>query len=187
LPDHSNPLDWSADGRWILFGSGETHSGAWIAPTFGNRKPFEFLADRPFAPRLPRFSPDGKWIAYHSNESGRFEVYARPFSGAPAGGSGKIQISEHGGFWATWSRNGKELFFIGPDSKLYAATVASLGRSNAVSSPIALFEVCPGATPNGESTQGGVFDVAPDSEKFLFVCESETQDRYSVFANWRPK
>ena len=132
-------------------------------------------------------SPEARWQS--AIDVGQELLWAAK----PSETSRPVRRGSRTGFWISaaavllaWSKNGKDLFFIGPDSKLYAAPVANLGRSK-VSSPVALFEVCPGATPNGESTQGGVFDVAPDSEKFLFVCESETQDRYSVFANWQPK
>jgi serine/threonine-protein kinase len=185
LPDFAVPMDWSADGRWIVFLTGGEIGELWVAPTFGNAKPFVFLATR-FQERMPRFSPDGQWIAYHSNDSGRFEVYVRPFAGGPAATGEKVQISERGGYFATWGRDGKELFFLGPDSKLYAADVTRLGKSGSVASPRALFEACPGNTPTGGGTQGRSFDVAPDG-RFLFLCGSEAEDHYSVLANWLPK
>ena len=186
MPDSANPQDWSADGRWIAFNNGETHETIWIASAFGEKKPFQFL-QTPFEERNPRFSPDAKWIAYHSNESGRFEVYARPFSGGPAASEGKLRISERGGYFPTWSRGGQELFFIGPDAKLYVATITGLGRTGRPSSPRPLFEVCSGNTPTGEATQGRQFDVAADGQKFLFVCWNTAENHYSVLVNWKPQ
>jgi serine/threonine protein kinase len=186
LPDFANPEDWSADGRWIAFTSGGVHGKIWITPAFGEKKPFRFL-DTPFEERGPRFSPDGKWIAYTSNESGRSEVYVRPFSGEPAGAQGKLQISERGGYFGSWSRKGHELFFIGADSKLYATDMGNLNRTGAVPSPHALFEVCPGNTPTDQATQGQEFDVAGDGQKFLFVCGDQAQEHYSVLVNWKPQ
>ena len=186
LPDSANPEDWSADGRWIAFNHGDPYGTIWIAPTFGEKKPFRFL-ETPFEERGPRFSPDAKWTAYHSNDSGRFEVYARPFSGVPAASEGKIQISERGGYFAAWRRDGQELFFIGPDSKLYASATTGLGRAAATPKPRALFEVCPGNTPTDEAVQGREFDVTADGQKFLFVCGNQAQDHYSVFVNWMPR
>ena len=75
--------------------------------------------------------------------------------------------------WARWNRNGKELFFVGPDSKLYAAETTGLGHADITPSPRALFEVCPGNTPTGEASQGRQFDVAPDGQKFLFSCGND--------------
>ena len=183
LPEWANPEDWSADGKWIAFSNGAVHGDIWTAPTFGDRKPFRFF-DSGFEDRIPRFSPDGKWIAYHSNESGRFEVYVRPFEGKPAESGRKIQISLQGGYYATWNRNGKELFFLGPDSKLYVVSMANLGHSDAIPVPQVLFTACPGSTPTGASTQGANFDVSPDGLKFLFVCSNELPNKYIVTANW---
>jgi Tol biopolymer transport system component len=182
VPDSANSEDWSSDGRWIAFGS----NGIWIAPAVGERKAFPFHQTS-FEERGPRFSPDVKWIAYHSNDSGSFEVYMRPFSGGPAASEGKIQISERGGYWATWSRDGKELFFLGPDSKLYATEFAGLGRTGTVPKPHALFDVCPGNVPTGGATEGRQFDVAGDGQKFLFVCGNAAENHYSVLVNWKPK
>ena len=73
-------------------------------------KPELFLRT-PFDETEPAFSPDGRWIAYASNESGRYEVYVRPFPGGAPSGSGKWQISTGGGFHPIWSRDGRELFY----------------------------------------------------------------------------
>jgi Tol biopolymer transport system component len=186
LPDWANPEDWSADGNWIAFSNGAKHGDVWIAPTLGDKKPFRFF-DSGSEDRLPRFSPDGKWIAYHSNESGRFEIYVRPFAGAPDESGRKMQISVQGGFYATWSRDGKELFFLGPDSKLYAAAVKELDRTAIVLTPRPLFTICAGNTPTGASTQGSGFDVAPDGQKFLFACNKVSQDEYTVTVNWQDR
>ena len=74
--------DWSPDGRWIAFGKYHHPQpmDLWVLPLFGDRKPFPFL-ETPFEKGSPRFSSDGKWISYVSNESGRYEVYARAFRG----------------------------------------------------------------------------------------------------------
>ena len=183
LPEWANPADWSADGKWIAFVNGAVHGDIWIAPMFGDHKPFRFF-DSGFEDRNPHFSPDGKWIAYSSNESGRFEAYVRPFEGKPAESGKKIQISLQGGFYPTWNRNGKELFYLGPDSKLYVAPLANLGNSEALSLPQPLFTACSGNTPTGSATQGSGFDVSPDGLKFLFVCSNEMPNKYTVTVNW---
>ena len=79
-----------------------------VGPASAAREPFRFLTTETTFESFPRFSPDGKWIAYTSNESGRAEVYVRPFSGAPAEPSGKLQVSNNGSEYAVWgpSRSG---------------------------------------------------------------------------------
>jgi eukaryotic-like serine/threonine-protein kinase len=184
LPDWANPEDWSRDGKWIAFSNGAQHGDIWIAPFGGDRKPFRFF-DSGFEDRIPRFSPDGNWIAYHSNESGRFEIYVRPFYGKPAQSGEKIQISLQGGFYATWSRTGKELFFLGPDSKLYYVPVTDLGHSKSIPTPQPLFIACPGNVPTGSATQGSGFDVAPGGSKFLFACSTDLPNKYTITINWQ--
>jgi serine/threonine protein kinase/Tol biopolymer transport system component len=184
LPEWANPEDWSQDGKWILFSNGAMHGDVWVASTERDGKPLRFF-DSGFEDRIPRFSPDGKWLAYHSNETGRFEVYVRRFEGKPAGSGQKIRISLQGGFYATWSGNGRELFFIGPDSKLYVVPVVDLGRSNTAPTPRALFDVCSGNTPTGSATQGSNFDVSADGQRFLFSCATALPNKYIVSVNWQ--
>jgi len=134
----AEPYDWSRDAKWISFGVADL----WVAPVSGDQKPFEFLAT-PFMEAGGRFSPDGKWIAYASNETGRFEIYVRPFAGAPASSEGKIQISDQGGDFPVWRRDGEELFYMAGDLNVYAVNTKSLGRLGTVS-PSRLFRACPG-------------------------------------------
>jgi Tol biopolymer transport system component len=98
--------DWSLDGRFIAYDAGDPQTGwdIWILPmnpdpqgASGDRKPFLFLQTE-FDESRPAFSPDGRWIAYQSNESGRWEIYIRPFPGP----GGKWQVSTNGGSWAHW-------------------------------------------------------------------------------------
>ena len=118
------PCDWSRDGRYILYeeGGDATGSDLWVLPmtgsTGGPRKPVPFLQTA-FNEMLGQFSPDGRWVAYISDESGRNEVYVRSF---PAG-SGKFQISNNGGTQPRWRDDGKEIYYLAPDGKLMAATV----------------------------------------------------------------
>jgi Tol biopolymer transport system component len=101
----------------------------------GDRKP-TVVVNSPFDERNGQFSPDGRWIAYHSNETGRYEIYVVPF---PAGG-GKWQISTGGGISPRWRRDGKELFFIAPDAKMMAVAVSAFGASFEAAPPAALFQ-----------------------------------------------
>jgi Tol biopolymer transport system component len=112
--------DWSPDGRSIAYtraGSG-TGLDLWILPLSGDQQPVPFLQTSASEDNAA-FSPDGRWIAYQSNESGRDEVYVRPFPAA----SGQFQISRNGGTQPRWRGDGKELFFLAPDGSILAATV----------------------------------------------------------------
>src|SRR4029453_15396759 len=114
------PLDWSEDGKFILYTevSPKTDNDIWILPLFGDQKATPYLQNK-FSEAQARFSPDGRWVAYTSNESGSFEVYVQSFP--PSGG--KWQISTNGGSQPQWRHDGKELFFLGLDRKLTAVEV----------------------------------------------------------------
>jgi len=115
------PTDWSPDGRFILY---TTVAGdMWLLPLSGERKPVPFL-QTPFFESSGRFSPDGRWIAYQSNASGRYELYVQPFrEGSGAGSAGIWQVSTNGGIDPQWRRDGKELFYLAPDRTLMAVDV----------------------------------------------------------------
>ena len=118
------PSDWSKDGQYIAFtsSSSKTKLDLWVLPMFGDRKPIPFLQTS-FNEDGPRFSPDGHFIAYYSDDSGPYEVYVQPF---PASGA-KWQISSGGGMQPRWRRDGKELFFMAPNRNLMAVDV-NLGK-----------------------------------------------------------
>src|SRR5438094_679399 len=109
-----SPSDWSRDGRWIaLYGDTRSPRSGSIKVASAPRGPVLDFMESPFAVSSPRFSPDAKWIAYASNESGRYEIYVRPFAGRPAAASDtKIQVSTTGGDYPVWQNDGKELFFL---------------------------------------------------------------------------
>jgi eukaryotic-like serine/threonine-protein kinase len=113
------PGSWSPDGKWLAYheASSTTGNDIWVLPVNGDRKPQVFLRT-PFQEGNPRFSPDGRWVAYESTESGRNEVYARPFPGSGA----KSQISTQGGTEPVWSRNGRELFYLNGDKMMAVDT-----------------------------------------------------------------
>jgi eukaryotic-like serine/threonine-protein kinase len=170
------PLDWSRDGRSILYQVDKTKAGndLWILPLFGDRKPYPFLATD-FFETGATFSPDGQWVAYTSNESGSFDVYIKP-----ARGPGKVRVSPSGGAHPKWSANGEELFFIAPGNVMSAANVA--GRDTLqVSTPKSLFRVCTASRTGYETYYG----VAPDGKRFLITCAGETTQRsIAVMTRW---
>jgi Tol biopolymer transport system component len=116
--------DWSRDGRTIVFmtRSGGTGWDIWQLPMSGDRKPIPFLNTK-FSEVVPVLSPDGRLLAYGSNESGRFEVYIQSFPGP----GGKWQISTAGGGEPRWRADGKELYYRAPDQKLMAVEIKTAG------------------------------------------------------------
>ena len=129
------PTDWSRDGRYIAFtwqGKG-TGFDAWVLPTFGDRKPIAVLKT-PFNEGGTVFSPDGRFIVYTSNESGRNEIYARSFPGP----GGKWQVSADGGADPHFSADGKEIYYRAPDQKVMAVDV-KIGAGFEAGVPKALF------------------------------------------------
>ena len=154
------PLSWSPDGRFLLYaavpGSPTTGNDLMVLPLVGGRKPFPYLQTR-FNEFYGVFSPDGRWVAYASNESGRTEVYVAAFPGP----GGKRQISTTGGSAPRWRRDGKEIFYLDLNNTMMAAAVNGQGAAFDVTSVKALFE----ARAVGESP----YDVSADGQRFLIV------------------
>lgn len=118
--------DWSPDGRFIVYSefAEKTNNDLWLLPLSGDHKPVPYLQTQ-FNEEDGHFSPDGRWVAYMSDESGHFEIYVQPF---PATGP-KWQISSAGGRFPRWSHDGRELFYVAADQKLMAVTVKPGGGS----------------------------------------------------------
>jgi Tol biopolymer transport system component len=129
VPGTAWGTDWSRDGRFILYQvpGAKTGQDLWIAPQFVDRKSFPYLQTQ-FDEQDGRFSPDGHWVAYVSNESGRDEIYVQAF---PPSGA-KFQISAGGGSEPQWRSDGTELFYLAADQMLMAVPV-KLGRSGSES------------------------------------------------------
>ena len=127
------------------------------------------------------FSPDGRWVAYSSQESGRDEVYVRRFSpSAPSAPSGKWLVSNGGGVSPHWRRDGKELFYLAPDLTVMAVSVTA-GASFQVGTPTPLFKI------SASGLTGGYFSVSADGTRFL-VEVPERQDLrppFTVVVNWQ--
>lgn len=129
------PSHFSPDGRFLIYGLYGRSLDLWILPLDGEKKPQAFLQTE-FNETHAEFSPDGRWIAYASDETGASEVYVRTF---PSAMGGKWQISAAGGEQPQWRRDGKELFYLGADKKLMAVQITAAAAIEA-SAPIALFQ-----------------------------------------------
>ena len=122
LPQQLQEVTWSWDGQWLIVRTDNAAAGAGDligVRTSGDTTPVPLVAS-PFTELHPALSPDGRWLAYTSNESGRAEVYVRPF---PQTSAGLFQISLGGGGQPRWSRDGTELYFVGNRNQLFAARV----------------------------------------------------------------
>jgi dipeptidyl aminopeptidase/acylaminoacyl peptidase len=127
--------DWSPDGNFLLYSTWGDNRSLWMLPLQGDRTPRAFL-DTQFNESAGVFSPDGRWVAYESDESGRTNVYVRPFPS----GSESFQISRDGGRSPRWRGDGRELFFLGPDGTMMAAGMAASERVVRAAVPHALFQ-----------------------------------------------
>ena len=136
------------------------------------------LVDGPALEGKAAVSPDGRWLAYASGESGTFEVYVRPF---PDAGSARWQVSAAGGTDPVWSRNGRELFYIGGQQEMMSVEIAA-GASFTITPPRPLFSTSPYSTVAPLAS----FDVHPDRKRFLMLRETTPTDRNElvVVQNW---
>ena len=142
-PQPKAPSDWSKDGRFLLYYSidQQTKGDLWVRPMTGDQKPWAFLKT-PFDEAHAQFSPDDRFVAYESNESGRYEIYIRPFSPpseSASPGAGQWQISTAGGIQPRWKPDGKELYFLDPQGRMMAATITVTGATVVPGAPVPLF------------------------------------------------
>ena len=183
LSDSQNktPTSWSSDGRFILYSTGAFgigNSDIWVLPMAGDpatRKPSPLL-QTPFNELRGRFSPDGRWVAYVSNETGSNEVYVTHFPG-PAG---KWPISSGGGDYPRWRADGRELFYLARNGTLMAAAVNGQGADFDVNGARPLFDVHPG-------TGGGYpYDVSADGQHLLVntIVEATALPPITLVVNW---
>jgi Tol biopolymer transport system component len=173
------PTSWSLDGKFLTYWEvgAETGADIWILPLQGERKPWPFLQTK-FNEGEAKFSPDGRWVAYSSDESGRPEVYVRPFPGPGA----KWQISTDGGGAPEWARNGRELFYVSLAGKLVSVVVRTQPAFSAdiprIIADIPSFLL---------ATFGPGYSVSSDGQRFLFVkanVEKGPPDEVRVVLNW---
>jgi eukaryotic-like serine/threonine-protein kinase len=166
--------DWSRDGKYMLF----RHADELWYLTLPEFTPKTFLKTGGIL-RNGQFSPDGKWVAYNSNESGKWEVYVTSFPES----HGKWQISAGGGEQPRWRGDGKELFYLSSDGRVMAAPV-SIGVSFNASAPVALFQ----ANPRQPVSYLDIFayDVTRDGQKFLINTDVKPEERVpiTVVLNW---
>jgi serine/threonine protein kinase/Tol biopolymer transport system component len=181
-PEVKVPCDWSPDGRFLMYYVPDPKSGTdlWVLPE-GTREPSLFL--RTQANELwGQFSPDGRWVAYQSNETGRYEIYVRPF----AGRGEPFPISTAGGVYPRWSRDGKELYYIAPDAKMMAVPIRATAGTIEAAAPATLFQTRRVGGGSNVIGRGHQYDVTRDG-RFLINVEAESSaPPLTLLMNWKP-
>jgi eukaryotic-like serine/threonine-protein kinase len=175
-PELKMPTSWSPDGRYIVY---LVKGDLWVLPLFGDRKPFPFLQTE-FAELHGQISPNGRWMAYTSDESGVPEVYVQSF---PKRGQGKWRISVNGGAQPQWRRDGRELFYLAADRKLMVVSIEGQAAF-APSTPMMLFQ-----THVAADALVGVrnsYVVSSDGQRFLVdtLTDSTMPSPVTVVLNW---
>ena len=199
---------WSAGGRYLLFNSQDpqTDSDIWVLPMQGERTPWVFLKT-PYRELYARFSPDDRWVAYQSNESGRPEIYVRPFvsplsdaatstpaaldkstnaqrSGSGAMADGQWQVSSAGGIFPAWRADGKELYYLDSSGALVAVPIAVNGSVLEPGAPVVLF---PTSIFGGgvDTQQGRQYDVAPEGRFLINTMLESAAAPITLILNWK--
>ncbi len=176
-PDNLSPFDWSPDGRFLAVQKvplrGKRNNEIWVleAANLEHQIPFATEATNQGA---ARFSPDGRWIAYSSDESGASEIYVKAFPG-PGGGR---RVSTSGGTEPRWRRDGREIYYASPDNKIMAVPIELAPRFRS-GAPETLFAIHP-------SQVGSVFEVSADGRRFLVnsVPENSGSAPLQLLLNW---
>jgi hypothetical protein len=178
-PEHKIVNDWTADGRFLVYVSTnrETGKDIWLLPMTGARTPVPFLVT-PYNEIQAQVSPDGRWLAYASDESGSWEVYVQAFPG----GGGKRAISVGGGAQPKWRGDGGELFYLGADHRLMAVAVSDapipgFGR------PTPLFRAPVSGDLNAYRSH---YAVSADGDRFLIdtLDASTNREPITLLVNW---
>jgi Tol biopolymer transport system component len=184
-PQSKSATDWSADGQFLLYRSVDpamSHD-LWALPLQGDKKPFQVVRGE-FIEPYGQLSPDGKWVAYQSDESGRAEVYIRPFRSAGA----PTLVSTNGGAQMRWRQDGGELIYVALDGHLMAVPLRVKGADLEAGTPVSLFETRIGDVVSRDSGYIQNYVMTPDATRFLIntVVDAESVPPITVILNWRP-
>lgn len=194
--DNKIALSWSRGGQFLMYQENDAKTGPdlFLLPLDGHRasgKPLVFLQTQ-FAERAGRFSPDGRWVAYVSNETRRWEVYVRPFhepssGAAPAAGEADAvwPVSNAGGIQPRWGPGGKEVFYLNPAGEMMSVSVTVKGTSLELGPPVRLF-VPPIFGGGMETGSGTAYDVTSDG-RFLIITELDNSvPPITLVQHWDP-
>jgi Tol biopolymer transport system component len=175
------PLDWSSDGRFLLF-TQITYSSEIMIQQAGGGEPLSYLAHA-FGATKAQFNPGvPQWIAYDHDDSGRREIYVQGFEPGKAASTARWQISNNGGTGPRWRGDGKEIFYLDLAGKMMAARISGKGSSFHAETPERLFN----ATPPLLRSPAFEYDVVPDGQRFLMIEPAEKAEYLplTVISNW---
>jgi Tol biopolymer transport system component len=170
------------DGRRALFHqtdeSTSDRDDLWTIEISGSAKPRPLTRSTQFREQAPRASPDGRWLAFVSNETGSSEIYVQPLAGGT-----KRRVSSGGGSDPIWRRDGRELFYQATDGRLMTVAIRGSGAGPDFAPPESLFDL---ATAYRSGPVGSPFDVAPDGQRFLVIrpAPGAEADALAVVLNW---
>jgi Tol biopolymer transport system component/tRNA A-37 threonylcarbamoyl transferase component Bud32 len=185
-----SPIDITTDARWLLLsasGGAGSQFGMVVADLRSHSQP-QPLLDTEFDEPVGRFSGDGHWLAYMSDETGTYEVYVRRIRDGKLEPSSRIPISRNGGEYPEWDRKGHELFFLGFDRTVYSVPFGPQGPEG---EPVALFKACGNTGFPGEGTRTAWQDpyaVAPGGQRLLFRCNTVERSAIPLrlWRDWMP-
>jgi dipeptidyl aminopeptidase/acylaminoacyl peptidase len=176
--------DWSKDGRFLLYSEANPKTGRdlWVLPMSGSRasgKERFVVVNTPADELNGQLSPNGQWMAYETNESGRFEIVVQPFPNVTS----TWQVSVNGGVQPRWRADGKELYFVAADGKLMASSITT-GAKFEAGRPIVLFpaRVVPGAGANKQQ-----YAVSRDGRFLINQPVEESTAPITLILNWHPE
>jgi Tol biopolymer transport system component len=178
------PLDWSPDGRTLLYMKADKgQPDLWALPTVGgDHTPFQ-VTHASSSETNGQFSPNGGWVAYQSNQSGRFEIYVQAF---PAS-TGETLVSAGGGIQPRWSHDGTELFYLAPDGQLMSVQIKLMEHSIEARTPVALFRAQLAALGSNYTSDTNLlhqYSVAPDGRFLVTTTMDEATPPITVVLNW---
>lgn len=173
--DVSIPTDWSHDGSTVLYTARDQRGNFDIWAYSLDRSTAFPVVQSPFQEDGAHFSPDGRWVAYETSESGRVDVVVQAFPS----GTGKVAVSSGGGSQVRWSRDGRELYYLSPDGFFNAAPFEAAGDRARIGTPTRLFRIALPAYGRAE------YAVARDGRFLVDVVADEEPSPLRIVLNWR--